>query len=167
MNSWFECKVKYEKIDETTGKQKKVNLPYLIDAISYTEAESRIHSEMEQYISGDFSVPSIKKANYADIFFFDEGDKWYKCKVVFVTIDESAGKEKKVANTMLVLADDLKEAYDRLQKSLETMVVDYDIAAIAESNIADIFPYFKDEEEIPDNLTPLSEIQEDMGVKEE
>ncbi len=162
MNTWFECKVKYETIDEQTGKEKKVNLPYLIDAVSYTEAESRIHTEMEQYVRGEFSVSSIKKANYTDLFFFEDGDKWYKCKVMFVTLDEKAGKEKKVANQMLVLASDLKEAYERINKSMEGMTVDYDIVAIIESNIADVFPYFKDEvnEPIPDHLTPVNELEE-------
>lgn len=164
MNTWFECKVKYEKIDEQTGKEKKVNLPYLIDAVSYTEAESRIHTEMEQYVTGEFSVPSIKKANYSDLFFYDDGDKWYKCKVMFVTIDEDAGKEKKVANQMLVLASDLKEAYERINQSMSGMTVDYDIVAIIESNIADVFPYFKDEinEPVPDNLRPLTEEEEQL-----
>jgi hypothetical protein len=161
MNTWFECKVKYEKIDEQTGKQKKVNEPYLIDAVSYTEAESRINAEMEQYVSGEFSVPSIKKANYTDLFFFDDGDKWYKAKVMFVSIDEEAGKEKKVANQMLVIASDIKEAYDRINKSMEGMVVDYEIVLLQETNIADVFPYFKDEvnEPIPDHLKPISEIE--------
>ncbi len=164
MNTWFECKVKYEKIDEQTGKEKKMNLPYLIDAVSYTEAESRIHTEMEQYVTGEFSVPSIKKANYSDLFFYDDGDKWYKCKVMFVTIDEDAGKEKKVANQMLVLASDLKEAYDRINLSMSGMTVDYDIVAIIESNIADVFPYFKDEvnEPIPANLRPLTEEEQQL-----
>ncbi len=161
MNTWFECKVKYETVDEQTGKEKKVNLPYLIDAVSYTEAESRIHAEMVQYVRGEFSVPSIKKANYTDLFFYDDGDKWYKCKVVFVSIDEKAGKEKKVSNQMLVLASDLKEAYDRINESMNGMTVDFDITSIIESNIADVFPYFKDEvnEPIPDHLTPLSEYE--------
>ncbi len=166
MNTWFECKVKYETVDEQTGKEKKVNLPYLIDAVSYTEAESRIHAEMEQYVRGEFSVPSIKKANYTDLFFYDDGDKWYKCKVVFVSIDEKAGKEKKVSNQMLVLASDLKEAYERINQSMNGMTVDFDITAIIESNIADVFPYFKDEvnEPIPANLTPLSEYEKKQEV---
>lgn len=167
MTTWFECKVKYAKIDEQTGKEKKLNLPYLIDAVSYTEAESRIHSEMEQYVTGEFSVPSIKKANYSDLFFFDDGDKWYKCKVMFVTIDEEAGKEKKVANTMLVLASDIKEALDRINESMSGMTVDYDIVSIIESPIADVFPYFKDElnEPIPSNLRPLNEDEKQQRSK--
>lgn len=145
MNTWFECKVKYEKIDEQTGKSKKVNIPYLIDAVSYTEAESRIHSEMEQYVSGEFSVPSMKKANYTNIFFYDDGDKWHKCKVEFITIDENLGKERKVSNYMLVLADSVKQAEERITESMNGMTVDYNIAAVIETKIGDVFPYFKEE----------------------
>lgn len=141
MSNFFECKVKYEKVDKQSGKQKKVNLPYLVDAVSCTEAEERIHKKMEQYVSGEFSVPSIKKANYSDLFFYDDGDKWYKAKVMFVTIDEEAGKEKKVANTMLVLASDIKEAYDRIVESMSGMTVDYNIVLLQETNIAGIFIY--------------------------
>ena len=161
MNTWFECKIKYTKIDEQTGKDKKMNEPYLIDAVSYTEAESRIHEEGEQFINGEFSIPSIKKANYADLFFYDDGDKWYKSKVTFVTVDEEAGKEKKVANTILVMADDVKQAFDRIHESMEGMTVDFDIVSIMESPIIDVFPYFKDDvnEPIPANLKPLAEVE--------
>lgn len=145
MNTWFECKVKYEKIDEQTGKSKKVNIHYLIDAVSYTEAEARIHAEMEQYVSGEFTVPSMKKANYTDIFFYDDGYKWHKCKVEFVTIDENLGKEKKVSNYMLVLADSVKQAEERITESMNGMTVDYNIAAVIETKIGDVFPYFKEE----------------------
>lgn len=153
MNTWYECKVKYETNDEHTGKQKKVNLPYLIDAVNYTEAEERIHKEMEQYVSGEFSVPSIKKANYSDLFFYDDGDKWFKAKILFVSIDEDARKEKKIANYMLVLANDIKHAYDRIEESLTGMTVDYDIVLLQETSIADVFPYNLEEaaKELEDN----------------
>ena len=98
MNTFFEAKVKYETIDEQTGKQRKVNLPYLVDAVSYTEAETRIYKEMEQYVSGEFSVDSIKKVKYTDLFLYDDGDKYYECTVKFTSIDEAAGKEKKISN---------------------------------------------------------------------
>lgn len=94
MHTWFECKVKYVKIDEVSGREKKVNEPYLVDAVSFTEAENRIHQELEQMIRGDFMVTNIRKANYADIFPFDNADRWFKCKVSYVALDEGAGKEK-------------------------------------------------------------------------
>lgn len=146
MHTWFECKVRYIKIDETTGKEKKVNEPYLVDAVSFTEAESRIHKELEQMIRGEFHVTNIRKADYTDIFPFDDADRWYKCKVGYVSIDEAAGKEKKITSQMLVMGNNLKEAYDNLLSSLSGMTVDFDVIGINESPIMDVFPYFKDEE---------------------
>ncbi len=145
MNTFFECKVKYETIDEQTGKEKRVNLPYLVDAVSYSEAEARIHEMMEQYVSGEFSISSIKKTNYTEIFFFETGDKWYKCKVKFVSVDEGSGREKKTTSQMLVIASYLKEAYDRLYESLGVTTVSYDNVAIIESNIVEVFPYLSND----------------------
>ncbi len=148
MQNWFECKIRYTKIDEKTGKEKKVNEPYLVDAISFTEAEERIYREMEAYISGEFTVTNIRKANYTDIFNNDEGDRWYKCKVTFMSIDESAAKEKKVANTMLVMASGVKDACDKIDQAMTGMTVDYDIVSVTESPIMDFFPYFNDGDEV-------------------
>lgn len=141
MKQFFEARVKYTAIDEQSGKQKKVNLPYLVDAVSYTEAEARIHSEMEQYVSGEFDVPSIKKANYTELFFYDDGDKWYKVKVQYISIDEAAGKEKKVSNTMLIMASSTEEANERIKESLSSMTVDYEIKSVIETGIMYVFIY--------------------------
>ena len=146
MHTWFECKVRYVKIDETSGKEKKVNEPYLVDAVSFTEAESRIHKELEQMIRGDFQVTNIRKADYSDIFPNDNGDRWYKCKVSYLAVDENSGKEKKVTTQMLVMANNLKEAYDNLMSSLSGMAVDFEVTGINESPLIDIFPYFSENE---------------------
>ena len=61
MNEWFECKVKYERTMDD-GKVKKVNEPYLVDALSFTEAEERIIEERKHYMSGEFQVSDIKRA---------------------------------------------------------------------------------------------------------
>ena len=145
MHTWFECKVKYIKIDETSGREKKVNEPYLVDAVSFTEAENRIYQELEQMIRGDFQVTNMRKANYSDIFPIENADRWFKCKVSYVAVDEGAGKEKKVSNQMLVMGNDLKEAYDHLMTSLEGMTIDFEVLGINESPIMDVFPYFKEE----------------------
>ncbi len=173
MQSLFECKVRYQKIDELSGKEKKVTETYLFDAISFTEAESRIYKEMESMISGEFLVTNIRKANYADILQFDDGDRWYKAKVSFVSIDEEAGKEKKIANQILVLASDVKDAYDKIHKGMGGSVVDFEINGINESPILDFFPYFQDEETAPEGREiarrPLvkSDIEEDEIIDDE
>ncbi len=161
MNTWFECKAKYQKTDET-GKDKMVSELYLIDAISFTEAESRINKELEPYISGEFFVSTIKIANFSELIPNENGDRWFKCKVAFISIDEEKGVEKRSNTYMLVQADNVKEAYDVLEKSLDDTMSDFEIPAIAESPIMDVFKYFTDDEvnkEIPANLTPLSEVE--------
>ncbi len=140
MSSWFECKVRYQKMDEG-GKERTANEPYLIDAVSFTDAEARIHKEMEPYISGEFNVTNIKRANYSELIPSETGDRWFKCKVTFTTIDEEKGKERKSSTYYLVQADTVKEAFDAIDASMEGMVSDYTIPAIQESPIMDVFPY--------------------------
>ena len=147
MHTWFECKVRYIKVDETSGKDKKANETYLVDALSFTEAENRLIKEMEQMIRGDFQVTNIRMAGYSDIFPFDSGDRWYKCKVAYISVDEEAGKEKKITSQMLVMADNLKEAYDNLMTSLSGMTIDFEVTSIMESNLMDFFPYTIEEDE--------------------
>ncbi len=96
MHNWFECKVSYEKILEN-GMQKKVTEPYLVDALSFTEAEARIIEEIKPYISGEFTISDIKRAKYNELFFNDNGDRFYKAKVMFISLDEKSGTEKKTA----------------------------------------------------------------------
>jgi hypothetical protein len=144
LHTWFECKVKYIKTDENTGKEKKVTEPYLVDAVSFTEAESRIHEEMQAMIRGEFQVTNIRKADYSDLFPNFAGDRWYKCKVSHLSIDENAGKEKKVNSQMLVMADNVKDAYDNLMQGLSDMVVDFEVISITESPLMDVFPYEAD-----------------------
>ena len=98
MHTWFECKIRYEKTMEN-GMNKKVTEPYLVDALSFTEAEARIIEEMTPFISGEFTVSDIKRANYSELFPCEEeaADRWFKCKLVFITLDEKSGAEKKTS----------------------------------------------------------------------
>ena len=143
MSSWFECKVNYQKIDEQ-GAEKSVTEPYLIDAVSFTDAEVRIHKEMEPYISGVFEVKNIKRANYAELLPSETGDRWFKCKMSFITMDEEKGKEKRSNAFYLVQANDVKEAYETLENLMEGSISDYEIPAIQQSHILDVFPYNAD-----------------------
>lgn len=140
MHTWFECKIKYEKTAEE-GKIVKVNEAYLVDALTFSEAEERINKEMEPFISGEFSVANIRRARINEMFFSENGDKWYRCKVYFISFDEEKGVEKKVAATMMVLANDIKEAWDGLNEGMKGTMADYQVAAITETNIVDVYKY--------------------------
>ncbi|MGM9833891.1 MAG: DUF4494 domain-containing protein [Candidatus Limisoma sp.] len=138
MATWFECKVKYDKLTED-GSQKTVTEPYLVDALSFTEAEARITEEITPFISGEFKVTAVKRTNTAEIFWKEGGDKWYKVKVNFCTIDEKTGKEKKTANYMMVQAADFKGAYDVFMEGMKGTMADFEIAQIVETMIMDVY----------------------------
>ncbi len=138
MANWFECKVRYDKMLED-GKVKKVNEPYVLDALSFTEAEARIIEEQTPYISGEFSVSSVKRTKIAEIFFNDNADKWYLVKVAFITIDEKTAVEKRSVSLILVAANDFKNAYDNFQEGMKGTMADYDIVSISETPYMDVY----------------------------
>ena len=131
MNEWFECKVK------------KVNEPYLVDALSFTEAEERIIEERKHYMSGEFQVSDIKRARYAELFETDDesADRWFKVKLTFITLDEKTGAEKKTSQNVLVQAADLRDAVKRLDEGMKSSMMDYVISSVAESPLLDVYHY--------------------------
>ena len=142
MNEWFECKVKYERTMDD-GKVKKVNEPYLVDALSFTEAEERIIEERKHYMSGEFQVSDIKRARYAELFETDDesADRWFKVKLTFITLDEKTGAEKKTSQNVLVQAADLLDAVKRLDEGMKSSMMDYVISSVAESPLLDVYHY--------------------------
>lgn len=138
MANWFECKVRYDKIMEN-GVVKKVNEPYLIDALSFTEAEARIIKEQTPFISGDFSVSAVKRTKISEIFRDDRADKWYLVKVAFITIDEKSGAEKRSVSQMLVAGNEFKDAFDNFMEGMKGTLGDFEIVSIAETPIMDVY----------------------------
>ena len=147
IHNWFECSIRYEKTMEN-GIQKKVTEKYLVDALSFTEAEARIIEEMTPFITGEFTVADIKRATYSELFPSDEeaADRWFKCKLMFITLDERSGVEKKTAAQILVQAADLRDAVKKLDEGMKQTMADYEIAAVAETAIIDVYPYIAEAE---------------------
>ena len=151
MHNWFTCKIRYYKTLEN-GMNKKVTEPYLVDALSFTEAESRIIEEMTPYISGEFEVAGVAKANYNELFPSEEesADRWFKCKLWFVTLDEKTGVEKRTASNVLVQAADLRDAIKKLDEGMKETLADYVIASVQETAIMDVYPYEADPDAKPE-----------------
>ena len=139
MALWFECKVLYDKMQEN-GSVKKVNDPYLVDALSFTEAESRIIEEMKPFISGEFSISAVKKTKIAEIFFDETSDKYYMVKYNIITIDERSGAEKRVAVFTLVQAADFDGALANFRDGMKGTIADFDIVSITETPLMDVYP---------------------------
>lgn len=138
MSQWFECKVRYERMMDN-GVMKKVNEPYLVDALSFTEAEARIIEELTPFITGEFSISAVKRTKITEIFPDDRADKWYLAKLAFITIDEKTAVEKKSISQILVAASDFKGAYDNLEEGMKSTLADYEIVSISETLIMDVF----------------------------
>lgn len=143
-NQWMQVKVKYTK-QLDNGALKRVTEPYLLAALSFTDAEARIYEELDEIIRGEFHVVAIQRVEYHDIFAYDDADVWYKVKVSYESMDADTERSKKVTQNFLVGAHSVKEATERIKDSLSTLMVDYAIKSVIESPIVDIFPY-KDEE---------------------
>jgi hypothetical protein len=140
MNNWFTVKVKYTKQLEN-GSFKRVTEPYLLAAMTFTDAEARIYEELGQIIRGEFNVVGIMRTEIHDIFLYDDADVWYKVKLTYDSVDADAEKAKKVTQNFLVSAHSVKEAYERIKESLSTLLVDFVIPMITVSPIVEIFPY--------------------------
>jgi len=145
MLNYFEVKVKYEKTLEE-GKISKVSELYLFDALNFADAENRANEELIPFISGDFIASSIRRARINELFNNENGDKWYRCKVFFVSLDEEKGIEKRTACTMLVQADSVKDALDVLEAGMSKSMADYEVAGINETAILDVYKYKVEEE---------------------
>lgn len=145
MATWFECKVRYDKLQEGGTSVKKVTETFLVDALTFTEAESRIIEERKPFISGEFSVTAVKRTKISEIFFNDEADRYYMVKWLIVTLDEkpaAMGKapvEKKVAVLSLVQASTFEAALKAFMDGMSTTMADFEVAQINETQILDVY----------------------------
>ena len=139
---WFEAKIRYEKMMED-GILRKVTETYVIDALSFGEAEKRILEKMGSYVSGEIEVCGLKIAPYKEIFFADSNmdDKWYMAKLAFITIDEKTNKEKKTRVCYLVNAGNFYAAIKNIGEVMAGTMIDYDTLNVSETQILDVFEY--------------------------
>jgi len=159
MASWYLSKIRYQKEDEA-GKLQTIDEAYLFDAVSFTEAEAKAYGQIVTDAS-DFAVHSITRMRLADLFVHEEGEQWFKAKVIYFSVDEKSGKEKKIVNYMLVNAEGIQQALDRVNESMRNFLIPYEITDMILTPILDVFPHTVEEDqqpEIPANMRPLAEV---------
>ena len=139
---WYECKIQYLKTTDD-GKEKNVTEIYVVDALSFSEAEVRFVEAMKPYISGDSKVIAIAIARYDEIFFSEDekDDRFFKAKVQSVTLDENTGHEKKTTVYYLVQARDIETARRYVTTQLGSSMADFSITGLNETQIFDIFEH--------------------------
>lgn len=158
MATWIEVRARYDKMMEN-GVVKKIVEPYLVDALSCTEAEARVTEELTPYISGDFRISSVVTTKIAEIFWDESGDKFYKVKVNFITLDEKTATEKKNASYILVQASGFKQAYDNFIAGMHGTMADYEIEAITETKLVDVYKANLTTEKIAERVAHSPEVR--------
>ncbi len=140
MHNYYQVAVRYEKTIED-GRILRVTESFIVDALSFTEAEARITAEMRPYVTGEFEIARIQRRKIAELFPNPNGDRWYRCKVLYITIDEEKGIEKHTAHAMYVQANSIADALEGLVKGMEKTLADYEVFSITETDIMDVVPY--------------------------
>ena len=146
MSTWFSVRVVYDTENEKgmLVKQKEV---YLIDALSFTEAEARVIGEVTPYAKSGLRVTAMKIEDIAEIFNDDIQDgKWYRVKVMYITIDEKTGKQKKESHSYMVIGHSTEDASQRLHVRMKGTMVDYEIHTVSETQFMDVFFYSMENE---------------------
>jgi len=177
MNMWFTVKVKYTKQLEN-GMFKRITEPYLLAAMTFTDAETRIYEELDSIIRGEFDVVSIARTEVHDIFMYDDTEVWWKCKITYEASELHSEKTKKISQTFLVSAENAKEAYERICESLSTLLVDFSVLSIIYSPIVEIFPYREDldrelerrpmeQTDVEDTKTQITQQEEQDAINED
>lgn len=140
-STWFECKVRYEKTQED-GNDKLVNELYVVDALSFTEAEASIIDNMAVYVSGELKIANINPANYNEIFFSgnDDDDLWFKARLAFITIDDK-NKEKRTYVNYLIQAKSIERAKRYVDEVMGETIIDYELKSLSETKIFDVFEH--------------------------
>jgi len=158
MATWYLGKISYQREDEA-GSLKTVSEQYLIDAVSYTEAEARLFEIVASNIP-DFTLVSLNKKKIAEIIYQEGFDVWYRAKVKYITFDEKTQKEKKVPYVMMINSSGVKYAYDSLVQHLGNLL-DYEITDINITSILEIHPYSPENELLKNGkFVPVSEATE-------
>lgn len=141
-STWFECKVRYEKIQED-GNDKLVNELYVVDALSFTEAEASIIDNMAVYVSNELKIANINPANYNEIFFsdIDDDDLWFKARLAFITIDDKKDKEKRTYVNYLIQAKSIERAKRYVDEVMGKTMIDYELKSLSETKIFDVFEH--------------------------
>lgn len=155
MNKFFEVNAKYVKMD-LDGREKKVSEQFLVDALTCSEAESRTIAKLKECISGEFNVVKIAQSNIGDIVDSENGDRWFKAKVGFISIDEETGKEKRIIQYMLVFSDTVQNADSEIKNAMKSLMAEFVIVSISESPILEVWPYL---EAVPTTPHPLEGLQ--------
>lgn len=150
---FFEVQLAMQETQEN-GAEKMVKKTIVVDALSFGEAEKKAFEEMTPYTSGELKIININPAAYGEVYTSDDekDDKFYKCKLSFITIDEKTEKEKKSKVTYLVQAGSTNKAQSYIDNNVtKGSMLDYETCSISDTPIFDSFFHSSDAEKKEEN----------------
>lgn len=139
MSDWFTVKIKFFTQQENGSINFKTE-SYMLNAMTFTEAEARLLTIMTEYIP-EYELLACVKTKVSGVIIDETQEKFFKAKLSFVSADPDGGKEKKVTENYIIQADGLIEAYQKLETRMAGSIVDWEIPSISQINITDVFPY--------------------------
>lgn len=139
-SKWFETVVRYER-QTGDAAQTAVTETYIVECVTFGDAEETITKEMQPLVSGEFDVKNVTPTAFDEIFFSDnEGeDHWYKAKIAYITMDEKTSKEKKTNRNYLVQAGNFSGALKNIEAAMKGGMGDHQIVNITETKVMDVF----------------------------
>ena len=143
MTDWFTVKIKYLKQNPEDGSIQSKSEAYMLNALSFTEAEARLQGILEEYIP-EYNLIACAKTNIQDVIIDEAFDYFYKVKVSYISANPDSGKEKKISENYVIQADGLKDAYEKMETRLQGSIVDWEIPSITKTNVVDVFPYIEE-----------------------
>ena len=143
MTDWFSVKIKYLKQNPEDGSIQSKSESYMLNALSFTEAEARLQGILEEYIS-EYNLIACAKTNIQDVIIDEAFDYFYKVKVSYISADPDSGKEKKINENYIIQAGGLKDAYEKMEGRLKGSIVDWEIPSITKTTVVDVFPYIEE-----------------------
>ncbi len=142
MKEYIESNVKYERQAED-GLLKKVTERYIVDAISFSEAENRLLEEVGPFAAGEVIVNDMKRVQYMELFETtdESADKFFKVRISILYVDEETGKERRQTANLLVQASDIPNSLERMREAMKGYMLDFDIVNVADTKIMDVYHY--------------------------
>ena len=141
-SDWFEVKMRYDKVHED-GYEKKVTESYVVEALSFGEAEKKAIEFLGSYVSGEIQVVNINPMKVQEVFFNEQEscDRYYKAILQFITIDEKTEREKHTQVYYLVQASSFDNCKDTIRTIMDDTMIDYQIASVSETKFIDVIEH--------------------------
>jgi hypothetical protein len=146
MGDYFIVKIKYLKQNPEDGSISSKSEEYILNALSFTEAEARLQKILEEYVP-EYNLLKVAKSNVQDVIIDESKDYFFKLKVSYLSADPDSGKEKKIVEPYLIQADSIQDAHEKMAARLQGSIVDWELTNISKTNIVDCFPYIEEQEQ--------------------